>query len=55
MRNNERWIDLAVLDFLQQRFDVAMHVRLAGLQGQTFVDERADGEVITHAHVHAGY
>ena len=48
-------IDLAVLDPLEQRLHVAMHVRLPGLHRERLVHDRADRNLVDEAAVDAGH
>lgn len=41
MRDNKRWIDLSVLDHLEQWLQVAMDVCLSHFEGQALVERRA--------------
>ena len=54
MRDDERRIDLAALDALEQRTHVALHVRLAALDRDRLVDDGAERQLVDEAAVHAG-
>ncbi len=41
MRDQEAGVDLAVLHLARQGFEVALHMGLAGLEGQALADEGA--------------
>ena len=49
----KRRVDLAVLDALQQRLHVALHVALAGADGERAVHQRAHRELVDEAAVDA--
>src|SRR5690348_10191917 len=54
MRDKEGWVDIAVLDALQQGFHVAVRVGLTGLNRNTAVHQRTHGYFIYEAAVDAG-
>src|SRR5436305_8693230 len=55
MRDDERGIDLAALDAFEQWAQVAMHVRLAHLEGQTLAEGRAERQLVEEAAIDAGH
>jgi hypothetical protein len=55
VRNDEARIDLAVLDALEQRLHVALHVALTGLHRGRPVHERTHREPVDQAAVYADH
>ena len=54
VRDDEARVDLSVLDPLEQRAQVALDVRLPGLDRQRLVHDRADGNLVDEPAVDAG-
>lgn len=46
MGDDKRGIDFTVFDFLQQRLQIALHMRLTGLERQSFVHDRAKRNLV---------
>ena len=55
MRDDERRIDLAVFDSVEERAEIALYVRLTRLHRQVLVHERAHRELVGEADVRAGH
>ncbi len=55
MGYDEARVDLALFDELEQGTQVALHVCLAGLDGQRPIDDRAKRDLVEKAAIHAGH
>src|SRR4030095_3709895 len=54
MGDDEAGIDVALLDAREQRWEVALAVRLAGLDGQRAIHDRTERHLVEETAIHAG-
>src|SRR6266571_6869427 len=54
MSDDECWVDISALNPFQQRLGIAVHVRLAHLEDQTFSKARAEWDFVEHAAIDPG-
>ena len=54
MSDDKGGIDLSSFDLFQKRFCIALDMGLSGFNGQTFVHDRTEGELVDQPDVHTG-
>jgi hypothetical protein len=55
MRNDERRINLPLLDAFEERAHISMHMSLAHFHRESFIHGRPKRDLIQESEIHAGY